>query len=107
MATAMGQVTARWQCWAWTVTTQKDNPWKFLNHAIFYGTKIVLNPVKTTENEKEWGVSHYDAVFNLSEFQFWVEFLIGICRFTLEDRFSFNWDLWGECPLPIVQVGGA
>ena len=54
---------------------------------------ILWNLLKMKKSE---GFHIIMLIFNLSEFGFWVEFLTGVGRFTLEDTFSFNWDLCGE-----------
>ena len=55
-----------------------DNPWKFLNSEF----RIIV------------------LFFNLTEFRFWEEFLIG--QLIVEVTFSFDQDLCGEYRLPRV-----
>ena len=70
-------------CWRWPLwryrspqdvsaghgRCHEDNPWKFTNNVIVWGTNIILRSVKPIGNEKKWWVSHYGVVYKLKSFR--------------------------------------
>ena len=91
------QPSWRWPLWCYRspqdVSTghgwcHGDNPWKFRNDVIVYGTKIVLRLVKPIGNEKKWWISYYGVAYKLNSNPNLTEFLIG--QFILEVTFSIR-----------------
>ena len=92
----IGQVTARWQCWAWRRTTHEipESCVRLRDQNLFESHEIYLN-------SKRWWVNIMMIFINKIEFLFWEDVLIG--QFILNIIFSFEWNelvQWFQLLLP-------